>query len=467
MSPAPPSLRSAIQAEARALWSLAWPVLIGQLATVGMSVADVAMSGHAGADDLAAVALGASIWSILVVTVMGIMMAVNAVVAHEVGAGTHQRIPHIVRQSLWNAMAVGLVACAATNAGALVFDHLGLSDLVRDKAVAFVHVISMGMPAFAAYRVLYGYSASLNQTKPVMVIALLALSFNIVGNWLLIFGIAGLPRLGGVGCAWTTGISMWLMLGALIWWIRRAPAFQATNPFDHWEAPYWPEIGAMMRMGLPIGVTYFAEVSAFGLVGLLVARFGVVPVAAHQIALNFSSLVFMVPLSVGIALVTRVGLAAGEGDLRRARFVAWVGTGAALLFAVISATFITLLRFQIAAAYTSDPIVQKLTVHLLLFAALFQLSDAAQVAASCAIRGYKVNRPPMLIQLFAFWGLAIPMGCWLGLAPAWMPWSPVQPMEATGFWIGLVVGLTVAAILLVWYLHRLSVSRIAHRPNVG
>ena len=455
-----PSRRAAIRTEIADLWRLAWPVLIGQLATVGMPVADVAMTGHVSANDLAAVALGASIWSIALVTVMGIMMAVNAVVAHEVGAGNIARIGHVVRQSLWNAAGVGLIACLLTNLATPIFDHLGLAPLVSKLAARFVHVISIGMPAFAAYRVLYGYSASLNQTKPVMVIALGALAFNICVNWLLVYGHWGLPQLGAIGCAWATGIGTWLMLAAMIGWIRHAPAYRATYPFAHWEAPDWHEIGVMLRMGLPIGVTYFAEISAFALVGLLVARFGVVPVAAHQIALNFSSLVFMVPLSFGIALVTRVGLAAGEGDPSRARFVAWVGVAASLAFAVLSATFIAVFRQQIAAAYSSDPAVQRMTVHLLWFAALFQLSDATQVAAACAIRGYKVTRPPMLIHMAAFWGCSVPLGCWLGLAPTWLPWRPAQPMEATGFWIGLVLGLTVAAALLVWYLQRLSLRRI-------
>ncbi|GAA4017370.1 MATE family efflux transporter [Actimicrobium antarcticum] len=454
------SRRPAILTEASALWQLAWPVVIGQLATVGMSVADVAMTGHLGADDLAAVSLGASIWTIVVVTIMGIMMAINAVVAHEVGAGTRDRIPHAVRQSLWKALGVGVVATILTNWSTIVFDHLGLDALVHAKASLFVHVISIGLLPFAAYRVLYGYSASLNQTKPVMVIALFGLAFNVFVNWLLVYGHWGFPQLGAVGCAWATGLGLWLMLGAMIWWIKRASVYQDTTPFSGWEGPQWQAIYRMLKMGLPIGVTYFAEVSAFSVVGLLVARFGAVTISAHQIALNFSSLVFMVPLSLGIALLTRVGQAAGEGDAERARFVSWVGVGVSLAFAVLSASFIALFRYQIAAAYTSDAAVQELTVHLLWFAALFQLSDATQVAASCAIRGYKVTRPPMVIHLTAFWGFSIPLGCVLGLAPAWLPWGPAEPMAATGFWIGLVLGLSVAAVGLVWYLHRLSTSRV-------
>ena len=449
-----------VKLEAAALWKLAWPMLIGQLATVGMGVADVAMTGHASADELAAVSLGASVWSIILVTVSGTMMAINSIVAHDVGAEEFGRIPHAVRQSLWKALGVGVIAALLANLATLLFAHLYLTPYVQAQATLFVHVISIGLPPFAAYRALYGYSTSINQTVPVMVIAILGLLFNVLVNWLLIFGHFGLPALGGVGCAVSTGLCMWLMLGAMLLWVRWAPAYRQTYPFTHWEWPHWPEIRSMLHLGLPIGVTYFAEVSAFGAVSLLIARFGVVQISAHQIALNFASLVFMVPLSFGIGLITRVGQAMGEGNPLRARFTAWVGVAMSLVFAILSALFITVFRYQIAQAYTSDAAVQELCAHLLLFAALFQLSDATQVATSCAIRGYKVTRQPMQIQLLAFWGFALPMGYVLGLAPGGLPFMPAEPMAASGFWIGLVVGLTIAAVLLSWSLHRLSRQRI-------
>lgn len=449
-----------VRDEMRSIWQLAWPVLVGQLATVGMGVADVAMTGHVNADELAAVSLGASVWSIVLVTVMGVMMAINTVVAHEVGAGRFDAIGHAVRQSLWKGLGVGMIACAATNASALLFFHLGLAPAVAAQAALFVHVISIGMPAFACYRALYGYTASINQTRPVMIIAVGGLLFNIVVNYLLVFGNLGFPRLGAIGCAVGTAIGTWLMLGAMLWWIGIAPAYRQTDPFTHWEDPHWPEINSMLRLGLPIGVTYFAEVSAFGLISLLVARFGVVQVSAHQIALNFSSLTFMVPLSFGIALITRVGQALGEGDAGKARHVAWVGVAMSAGFGVLSAAFVALFRWQIARAYTSDPAVQQLCVQLLLFAALFQLSDAVQVATSSAIRGYQVTRQPMLIQLVAFWLVSLPLGVVLGLAPDWLPFGPAAPLGVFGFWIGLVLGLTVAAVLLTAALQRLARTRV-------
>ncbi len=451
---------SPVRTEISTLWRLSWPMLVGQLATVGMGVADVAMTGHVSAEELAAVSLGTSVWSIVLVTVMGTMMAINTVVAHEIGAARHDQVPHSVRQSLWKGVLVGLVAMLFANLCTLLFDHVGLDKHVADRASLFLHVISLGMPAFACYRALYGYTTSINQTKPIMWIAIFGLLFNVVSNWLLVYGNWGFPMLGAVGCAVSTALGMWLMLGAMVLWVRRAPAYRLTYPFTGWEGPDWKAIGSMLRIGLPIGITYFAEVSAFGLIGLLVARFGVVAVSSHQIALNFASLVFMVPLSFSIGMMTRVGQAMGEGNPVRARFVGWVGVGVSVAFGALSAIGIALFRWQIAAAYTSDPAVQAACADLLLLAALFQLSDATQVATASAIRGYQVTRPPMIIQLVAFWGISLPLGCILGLAPQWFPWAPGAPMANTGFWIGLVIALTVAAVLLTWSFEKLARRRI-------
>jgi MATE family multidrug resistance protein len=336
---------------------------------------------------------------------------------------------------------------------------------VRTVAKDFVLVASFGLPAFTCYRVLYGYSTSINQTKPMMVIALIALVLNALINWLLVFGNAGFPKLGGVGCAWSTMVCVWFHLIALLWWMRVAPSYRPTWPFAHFEGPQWPMLRSLLKLGIPIGITYFAETSAFSLIALLIARFGSAQLGAHAIALNFTSLTFMVPLSLGLALLTRVGQSLGANDPVAARFRAWVGVVLTLAFAVVSASGMLLFRHAIAAAYTSDAVVAALAAQLLVFAALFQLSDCSQVVTSCAIRGYKVTRAPMVLHLAAFWGFSLPLGCLLGLAPQWLPFAPAQPMAAQGFWIALIVGLTVAAgglLLMLRSVARKRVLAIAH-----
>jgi MATE family multidrug resistance protein len=370
------------------------------------------------------------------------------------------QVPHVVRQALWKALAVGLLAAAAANLGARLFQHMTLEPYVRDLATNFVWITSLSMPLFACYRVLYGYSTSINQTKPLMVIALLSLGLNIIVNSLLVFGTLGFPRLGGLGCAWATLVTVAFNLLALLWWMQRASPYRTTWPLGQYEAPHWPQIKSLLKLGLPIGITYFAETSAFSLIALLIAEFGSTQMAAHQIALNFSSLVFMAPLSLGLALLTRVGQSLGAGDPVLARYQAWVGVALGLGFAVVSATLMALFSQPIARAYTSDAAVIALTAQLLMLAALFQLSDATQVVTSCAIRGYKVTRTPMVIHLTAFWVFSLPLGYTLGLAPAWAPWAPATPMAAQGFWIALVLGLTIAALGLTALLRHVARSRI-------
>jgi len=452
-----------LRAETRALWRLAWPIMVGQLANVGMSVADVAMAGHASAQDLAGVSLGVSVWNMVIITLMGIMMAVNPLVAHHVGARELDRIPHVVRQALWKGLLLGLVAALVLQASAQLFEHMALEPLTREVAVGFVQITSFSLPAFAAYRVLYGYSASLGQTKPMMVVALGALACNIFINWLLVFGHWGFAPQGGLGCAWSTLLCVWINLGGLLWWMHRSPAYASTWPFAHWEWPHLPKLRSLLKMGLPIGVTYFAETSAFALIALLVARFGSTQVAAHQIALNFTSLIFMVPLSLSTAVLTRVGQALGAGQPEAARFRAWVGVGSGLGFAVLSAAGIALLRTPIASLYTEDVAVVALAAQLLFLAAVFQLSDAAQVVTAGAIRGYKITRAPMWVQMVAFWVVSLPLGYLLGIAPdaapAWLaalPGYPAQPMQSAGFWLALVFGLTVGGSGLLLLLRQVA-----------
>lgn len=441
-----PAQRLRLRTEALALWQLAWPILVGQLAVMAMAVVDVAMAGHASAQDLAGVSLGVSIWNLLMLGLMGLMMSINPTVAHLVGAGQLDRIAAVVQQALWQALIAGAVALGLAQWAALLFAHMAIESRVAQLAHAFVSLSSWSLPAFALYRVLHGYSTSLNQTKPLMVIALGALGLNIAVNSLLVFGLWGAPRLGGLGCAWATLATVSFNLLALVLWMRLSPAYRASWPLTNWRAPDWAQILALFSLGWPIGLTYLAESSAFSLIALLIAEWGSVEVAAHQIVLNITSVVFMLPLSLGLALLTRVGQSVGAGERVRARFQAWLGLGVGWMLAGLTALLIASTSAQLGHFYTQDAHVVARCASLLMLAAAFQLSDATQVIASCATRGYKVTRPPMLIHLAAFGLVALPLGVWLGLRPAWLPATPWPALGAQGFWAALVVGLTLAAL---------------------
>jgi multidrug resistance protein, MATE family len=456
------SFLPALRREAIALWKLAWPILVGQVAMIGMAVSDTVMTGRMSTGDLAAVSLGVATWTVATLTLIGLLMPVNALVAHEYGAGRHDQVGQTARQALWLALAGGLVGMLVVNLAASQFSALPLRPEVAEMATRFVLWISPSLPALALYRALYAYSAGIGRTKPMMTIALAALGYNVLANWVFIYGHWGMPQLGGLGCALATASGLWLMLGAMALWVRHAQAYRSTCPLRQLQRPDRAQIATMLRLGAPLGLAYFAEVSAFSIIAFLVTPFGEAEVAANQIAMNVMSVVFVVPLSFGIALVTRVGQALGSGDPARARFVAWSGIGVAIVAGAVSTAGIALFRHDIAGLYTTDPVVQLATAGLLLLAALFQIADATQVVAASAIRGYKETRKPMVIHLTAFWCVALPAGYVLGdgLLARVVPGFSAAPLGAAGYWMGLVLGLSVAAVLLLRLLASLSRGRL-------
>jgi MATE family multidrug resistance protein len=201
-----------------------------------------------------------------------------------------------------------------------------------------------------------------------------------------------------------------------------------------------------------MGGAALAEVSAFSSIAVLVGRFGDVQIAAHQIALNFAALVFMLPMGLSSALSIRVGNALGAGDPLQARRIAWTGIVLGLVIAAAAIVPIVLLRHPVAAVYSSDAAVRALAANLLLFAAFWQLFDATQVVAMGALRGYKVTLMPMVLMCVAFWGLGLPAGTWLG----WHGWGGGPPMQVYGFWVGLVIGLMSVSVALVLALRKVA-----------
>jgi MATE family multidrug resistance protein len=278
---------------------------------------------------------------------------------------------------------------------------------------------------------------------------LFGLALNIPLNYVLIHGKFGLPALGGVGCGWATGISMAAMLLGMIGWVSWASYYRPSRLFERFEWPRWATIRGLLGVGVPIGVAVFAEASIFSVIALLIGGLGASVVAGHQIALNFTSLTFMIPYSLGIASTVRVGQALGRGEPREARFAAGVSMGAALGFACVTAGSMFLAGTQIAHVYTADLGVIALAATLLVYAAAFQFSDAVQVTAAGALRGYQDTRATMLITLFAYWGIGLPVGYALGLSD-WLG----EPRGPGGLWAGLIVGLTFAAAMLAVRLAR-------------
>jgi MATE family multidrug resistance protein len=451
-----------IRLELKNLLALALPIIIAQLATTAMGFVDAVMAGRVGPKDLAAVALGNSIWVPVFLLMTGTLLATTPKVAQRFGAGKHSEIGPIVRQALWLALVVGLIATSMLIAAEPVLHLMKVDPELISPCMQYLHGIASGLPAVAFYHVLRCTSDGIGRTRPAMVLGLCGLALNIPLNYIFIYGHFGVPAMGGVGCGWATAIVMWVMALGLAGYERWAPAYRSSELFSRFDWPHWTVIKRLLSIGLPIGIAVFAESSIFAVIALLIGSLGATVVAGHQIALNVSSLVFMIPYSLGMAVTVRVGQALGREEPREARFAAGVGMGTALAYACLSASLMLALREPIAAIYTADPTVIHIAAMLIVYSALFQFSDAIQVTAAGALRGYQDTRVTMILTLFAYWGIGLPVGYALGLTD-WLG----EPRGPSGLWQGLIVGLSCAALMLSIRLTRSARNRIRISRSAG
>jgi MATE family multidrug resistance protein len=425
--------------EMRASVRLALPLALGQLAAMLMGVVDSLLAGRHGLRTLAAVTVGSSIWNVALYVCVGLMMAIPPSVAQLNGANRRDAIAPLWRQALWIALAVGPLVAVLVYLSPVLLDAIGIVPEVRSQAAAFLRAIAWGAPAMALYFCFRYLSEGLAWTPPSMVSGLAALAVLAPLGYALMFGAGPVPPLGAAGLGIATAIVLWLQAAGFAVYLWRTPRFADLGLFARFDRPHWPSIRALLALGLPMGVSIFMEGSLFVATALLIGRIGAVDVAAHQIALNLASVCFMLPLGIAMATTVRVGHAAGAGDRIAARYA--VGAGFAL-GAITQAGAAVLLVFGgawIAGFYTRDAAVGALAVSLMRYAAVFQLPDGVQVLSSGALRGLKDTRVPMLVTILAYWGVGLPLGAWFGLH---------QGLRAPGLWIGLILGLAVAAVLL-------------------
>lgn len=423
--------------------ALALPILGGQLAQTANGFVDALMAGRVSATDLAAVAVGASIWVPVYLFMTGVLMSATPILARHLGGKAYHRVNPLAQQALWLGLVLGILAMLLMRCMTPVLVWMDVDPAMRPMVDGYLKALGWGMPGAALFLALRGYTEALGHTRPVLWVSVLGLLINIPANYVLIYGKLGLPALGGVGCGWATSLVMWAMTLMMALYIaghrvyRQAPLHLKTLHLEPREALY------MLRLGLPVGLAIFFEVSIFAVIALLISSLGATVVAGHQIALNFTSLLFMVPLSLSLAVTVRVGQARGRNSPGEARRAVSTALWLTAVIGIVAAMALLLLRHQVPLIYTTDSEVRAIASRLLLFAALYQLSDAFQVTANGALRGYEDTLVPMFLTLLAYWGVGLPLGYLLGRTDLLVP-----AMGPDGFWIGLLAGLTAAAMML-------------------
>lgn len=429
--------------EIRALTGLALPIIAAQLSHTLLGFVDTAMAGRVSAVDLAAVALGNSFWIPTFLFLTGVLLIITSKVAASNGSGRPEETGPLVRQGLWLGFCLGCLAGFALFAVEPILRWAQIAPELMPKTIGYIQAVALGFPAIGMYQALRGMTDGMSRTKPGMVIGLLGLILNVPANYILVYGKFGFPEMGGVGCGVATTIVMWFMLCCMFIYLKRSHIYAACRLFERFDWPRWSIQRSLLGLGLPIGISLFSETSMFALIALLIGSLGAVVVASHQVTLNFTSLVFMIPFSLGLAITVRVGHNLGMQGARAGLFSAKVGIIVSLMCATLSACFIYLLADWLPYIYTNNLEVVALSSSLLVYAALYQFSDSIQVACAGALRGYQDTRIPMLLTMIAYWLIGLPSGYMLGLTDIFGPAE-----GPAGFWKGLIIGLTAAALFL-------------------
>jgi len=432
----------------KSLMKLAYPILIAQLVQNLMGFADTVMAGRVSATDMAAVAIASSIWLPIILTVFGLIMALASIVSQYAGANKFEQVAKATQQTAWIAITLGVLFIALFfSIAPVIASNVSLDIKLKTLLFDYLGYIIWGAPGFFLYSVLRNYSEGLSHTKPTMIISLIGLIANIPANYIFIYGEFGAPALGGAGCGIATAIVYWIMFLCTLVYTYYAKTLAHAPLFERFYKPSLSQIKTILAIGIPISLSLLFEVSLFSVVAIILAPFGAETVASHQIALNFSGLVFMVPLSLGMAVTIKVGFAVGKQNFKQAKELCTYSVILGLLIAIFTAAITLIFRTEISHIYTNDAQVIKLAASLMFLAALFQFSDAIQVISAGALRGYKDTKAILYITFFSYWIIGLSVGLILALTD-WL----VPKMGASGFWIGFISGLTTAAILLAWRL---------------
>jgi MATE family multidrug resistance protein len=446
--PTLPSAPRSTRDEAAATFRLAWPLILSNVAANAITTTDVLMLGRLGPDPLAAAALAVNLYNLLLLTGVGMSVAISPMIAAALGRrkGAARDSRRSFRMGLW---LVTFYAAAGTFL--LLFSEPLFLLLGQDPALSRLAGDFMGVLKWALWPTLLGFLmrnllTAFDRAWVPLVVALGGVALNAFLNYVLIFGEWGFPRLGMQGSALATVITNIVMLAAQVLAAVRLPRLRMMHLFGHWWRSDWPRFKELARLGIPISLTWSFEVGVFSAAVYLMGLIDTTSVAAHVIALQLAALMFMVPLGLAQAATVRVGYGHGAGDPLWVTRAGRVAIAFALAFSLASAVIMWIFPADLGALFLdmSKPesaAVLALAVQFLLIAAVFQLADGAQVVGASILRGLHDTRVPMYFAAFGYWAIGIGAGAWLAFE---------TPLKGRGIWIGLALGLAIVAILMLW-----------------
>ncbi|KMK51458.1 multidrug transporter [[Actinobacillus] muris] len=437
---------------AKRLFKLSLPIFVSQLAASGMGLADIIMAGLVSDNDVSAIAVSNSIYFPLFLLVLGILNAITPTVSYLNGSNQRPLIAHQIRQGVWIVLSLSVPLIFIYLNSHLILDFMQTPAAFSQKSQDYLFALSFGViPALLAVN-LRCMNDGLSNPKPAMLITFFGLLLNIPLNYLFIFGHFGLPALGAVGCGVATAIVNWVMFLMILHYCRTNKSQKDIKLFEKWiEKPCKDTLVKLFKLGTPIGFALFTEVMLFAASSLIISPLGAQVVASHQVALQTSSLFFMIPLSFSIATTIMIGQTLGQQQAEQAKWLSYHAIFSCTAIALLMALIIFLLKDLIPYAFTSDPTSVAIASGLLVFAAIYQIPDSIQAVCNGILRGYKYTKPILLVTIVCYWLVGMPLGTILARTD-WL----TDPMAAAGFWLVFCLCLSLAAGLFFRYMRKIQ-----------
>lgn len=431
----------------KATLKLAVPLIVGQLGQMMMGVVDSVMVGRLGAAPLAAASLGNGLFMIVLLFGTGITLAISPLVSKSFGEKKMTRCGQVLRQGIIISLGAGLVLTLIAVLGSDLIRLFGQENDVEQLAIEYSKTLGWSVIPFLVFMSYKQFSEGVHVMLPGMVVSILANIFNVFANWLFIYGNLGLPALGLSGAGWATFWTRVVMALAMMLYVAKSVRYRSFSPHLTFRRVRWNMIRHILRVGIPSGIQYLFEVSAFVASAFMIGWIGKFELAAHQIAINLASITYMISLGVSMASTVRVARFHGQGEVRQLRAA---GSAAFLLilgFMCVCGLLFVVLHPWLPLLYIEDPVVIEIASTLILFAALFQLSDGQQAVCLGVLRGLQDVTVPARLTFFAYWLVGIPFG--------WLLASKFG-FGVRGIWMGLVLGLTASAGFLTWRFYYLT-----------
>lgn len=426
---------------------LALPLLVAQLAQMGTGVVDTIMAGHYSSIDLAAIAIGYNIWLPIYLISLGIMLAVTSIVAQHYGAGRIEQLRRCLPQAIWLSLVLGIISVPMCYFPGPIIGQLSLDPVTYTKVEAYLQACAWGLPGAALFQALRCHTQGVGIIKPFAIASVIGFLANVPLNYAFIYGRWGIPEMGAAGCGWATAISMWLSPLLIAFYAIRSKPLREYMPALTWHPPEWQGLSEIVRLGLPIGLTFFFEVAVFSVIALMIATLGNTAMAAHQIAFNVYDVLYVPLISIGAAMTTRMGHAIGAGRMTGVKLSLASGLLMSLAICALVAPLLIFLPDLLARLYTEDPGIRNQAASLLALTSLFIFIDLVAVMSSAALRAFKDTSFPFVVMAVAYWLVALPVGYWLGLSD-----TSSTVYGVIGFWWGMIAGIAVAAVLASWRL---------------